>query len=50
MNSKAGPDAVAKRKQSLHCPCRELNPDNPARSLVTMLTELSWRIINRLNV
>jgi len=36
---RAGLDAVAKR--IYHCPCRETNPDRLARSLVTILTELS---------
>jgi hypothetical protein len=27
-------------KKSRHCPCRELNPGHPARSLVCLLTEL----------
>jgi hypothetical protein len=31
-------DAVSKRKS--HCPCRDSNPSRPARSLITMLTEL----------
>jgi hypothetical protein len=37
---RAGLDAVAKRKKSRHCLCRELNPSRPARSLVSILTEL----------
>jgi hypothetical protein len=37
---RAGLDAMAKRKKSHHCPCRELNAARPARSLVTILTEL----------
>jgi hypothetical protein len=32
---------VAKRKMSYHCPRREFNSGRPARSLVTVLTELS---------
>jgi hypothetical protein len=32
-------NAVAKRK--ILCPCQELNPDRPARSLATILTELT---------
>jgi len=35
---RAGPDAMVKRK--ILCPCRESNPGRPARSLVTVLTEL----------
>jgi hypothetical protein len=37
---RAGLDAVAKRKKSHQCPCWELNPGRPARSLVSVLTEL----------
>jgi len=35
---RAGLDAVEKRE--IPSPCRELNPDRPARSLVSILTEL----------
>jgi len=38
-----GLDAVAKRKESHHCLCREFNPGRPARGLVIILTELPWR-------
>jgi hypothetical protein len=38
---RAGLNAVVKRKKSLHCACRELNPGRLARSLVTIPTELS---------
>jgi hypothetical protein len=38
VGTKAGVDAV-KRKIS-HFPCRELNPGRPARSLVSILTEI----------
>jgi hypothetical protein len=39
---KACLDAVRKRKNSHHCPCREMNPQGrPARSLVAILAELS---------
>jgi hypothetical protein len=38
--SKAGLSFVAKRKKCLLCPSQELNPGRPARSLVTILTEL----------
>jgi hypothetical protein len=31
---------VVRRKTSHHCPCRELNPGRPARSLVSIPTEL----------
>jgi hypothetical protein len=31
---RAGLDAVAKRKESQHCPVRKLNPVRPARSIV----------------
>jgi hypothetical protein len=34
---RTGLDDVAKRRI---CPCRELNPGRPARSLVSILTEL----------
>jgi hypothetical protein len=37
---RVGPDAVARRKKSHHCCCRDLNPGRPARSLVSVLTEL----------
>jgi hypothetical protein len=37
---RAGLDAVAKRKKSLHCHCWESNSSHPAPSLVTILTEL----------
>jgi hypothetical protein len=40
MGPRAGLDAVAKRKKSHHCSCRELNSGRPTRSLVTILTEL----------
>jgi hypothetical protein len=33
-------DAVTKRKKSCHC--RESNQGRPVRSVVTILTELSW--------
>jgi hypothetical protein len=33
-------DAVVKRKISLQCPCKESNPGRPARSIITILTEL----------
>jgi hypothetical protein len=36
---RAGLDAVA-RGESRQCPYRELNPGRPARSLVSILTEL----------
>jgi len=36
---RANLDAVARRKNSL--PCRESNPDRPARSLITILNKLS---------
>jgi hypothetical protein len=29
-------------KKYLTCPCPESNPDRPAHSLVTILTELPW--------
>jgi hypothetical protein len=37
---RTGLDAVAKRKIKSHYTCRELNPGRPARSIVTVLTEL----------
>jgi hypothetical protein len=37
---RAGLDAVARRKYPI--PCRESNLGRPARSLVTMLTEIHW--------
>jgi len=33
-------DAVAKRKNSLLCPCRESNPGWPDRSIMSVLTKL----------
>jgi hypothetical protein len=38
VDSRAGMDLVAKEENL--CACRELNPGYPARSLVTILTEL----------
>jgi len=38
VSPRAGLDAVAKRK--ILCSCWEWNPGRPARSLVTILTEL----------
>jgi hypothetical protein len=38
--SRADLDSMVKRKKSYPCPCRESNPSRPARSLVTILTEL----------
>jgi hypothetical protein len=35
---RTGLDAVVNRRNP--CPCRESNPSRPARSLVTMITEL----------
>jgi hypothetical protein len=32
---KTGMDAVVRRKNSLHCPCRESNPNRSTRGLVT---------------
>jgi len=43
MGPSAGLDQVAKRKKSHHCPCRELNPDRPAR-IVTIPTEGSRNV------
>jgi hypothetical protein len=40
MGLTAGLDTVAKRKYSLHCPCRESNPGSLAHTLVTILIEL----------
>jgi hypothetical protein len=37
---RVGLDAVAKSNKSHHCPCQELNSSRPARSLVTIPTEL----------
>jgi hypothetical protein len=37
---RVGMEVVAERKKEF-CPCRESNPGRPARSLVTILTELS---------
>jgi len=39
---KAGLNAMVKKKESHHCPCQELNPGSLARSLVCILTQLSW--------
>jgi hypothetical protein len=36
----AGLGAVAKREKSPIIACRELNPGRPARSLISILTEL----------
>jgi hypothetical protein len=41
---RAGLDAEARRK--ILTPCRESNPGGPARSLVTILTELRGSLIN----
>jgi hypothetical protein len=41
---RASQAAVAKKK--IHFPCREWNPSHPARSLVTILTELSRILID----
>jgi len=47
MRPRAGLDAVTKRK--VHCPYRDLNPDRPARRLVTIVTKLSrfWQSFNK---
>jgi hypothetical protein len=37
---RASLDAVTKRKKSHNCPFRELNPGLPARSVVTIVSEL----------
>jgi hypothetical protein len=37
---RVGLDAVAKRKKSHCCPCRESNSGRPACSLISILTEL----------
>jgi hypothetical protein len=37
---RSGLDAMMKRKKSHHCPCTELNPSYPARSLLPTLAEL----------
>jgi len=42
MGFRAGLDAVAKRKESHYCPCRESHPNRTACSLVTVLAELPW--------
>jgi len=36
----AGLNVVQKKRNP--CPCRESNPGRPARSLVIVLTEISW--------
>jgi hypothetical protein len=41
---RAGLDVVAKRK--IPCPCWESSPGHPARSLVTVVTELSQLHVN----
>jgi hypothetical protein len=43
MGPRAGLDAVVKRR--IPSPCRELNPDRPGRSLVSIPTELSRLLI-----
>jgi hypothetical protein len=40
MGHRAGPKAVAKRKNPITVSCRESNPGRPAHRLVTILTEL----------
>jgi hypothetical protein len=37
---RTGLDAVAKRRKSVHCACRELNHSRLVRSLVCVLTQL----------
>jgi hypothetical protein len=43
-----GPQSRSERcgedKKSHHCPCRELNPGCPARSLVSILTEIDSKL------
>jgi hypothetical protein len=43
VDPRADLDAVAKRIKSHHCPCRELNPSHPSRSLITVLNELRYK-------
>jgi hypothetical protein len=40
MGLRAGLDVVDKQKKMYQCLCRGLNPGRPARSLVSVLTEL----------
>jgi hypothetical protein len=42
---KAGLDAVARRKKSLHCNCRESNPGRLARSVVTILSYRGYGLL-----
>jgi hypothetical protein len=41
MCSVAGLDAVERRKKSLPLPCQKSNPGRPARSLITILSEVT---------
>jgi hypothetical protein len=34
-------------KREIPCFCREMNPDHPAHSLFTILTELPWQVRNK---
>jgi hypothetical protein len=40
--------ARSRKERSHHCPCRELNPGRPTLSLVSILTELSRLLRNRI--
>jgi hypothetical protein len=46
----SGLDAAAKKRKSLHCPCRESNLGRPVRSLATILTELLRFRVNNMAV
>jgi hypothetical protein len=45
VGTRASLDAVARRKKSYHCARRELNTVRPARSLVSIPTEL-YRLLS----
>jgi len=43
LQSRSGRDG--EEKKSHHCPCRDFNPGRPARSLVTVLTDLHRLVV-----
>jgi len=50
MGSRAGLDAVAKRKCPTVVPCRELNPGRQAHRLVTVLNDLPRILLKNENL
>jgi hypothetical protein len=44
------PGRGGEKKNSPHCPCQESNPGRPARSLATIVTELSWIMNSKIKV